>query len=227
MNPQTTSLSSIPDNKPVRIYLPIKDHPQRYRTQALYKSIAESEFELHFQPGTLPVENLDLSESCLINVDFGGPNISMQAIISSTSKHMLKMNAEKLLSHNQMREFFRVDAITEVISKSFQPDFFSSEGQPWSLRGKTIDISGSGILATFSEKPPEEEPIWLELTLPSGSGDLVKLLANPIRTYQVNTTYWEVAYHFQDISVADRDRIMGCCFEIQRQFLRLSAGMTN
>lgn len=227
MNPQTISLSNIPDNKPVRIYLPIKDHPQRYRTQALYKSIAESEFELRFQPGTLPVENLDLSESCLINVDFGGPNISMQAVISSTSTHTLRMNAEKLLSHNQMREFFRVDAITEVISKSFQPDFFSSEGQPWSLRGKTIDISGSGILATFSEKPPEEEPIWLELTLPSGSGDLVKLLANPIRTYQVDATHWEVAYHFQDISVEDRDRIMGCCFEIQRQFLRLNAGMMN
>lgn len=227
MNPQTATIGTIPDNKPVRIYLPIKDRRQRYRTQALYKSVAQSEFELRFQPGTLPVQHLDMSESCLINVDFGGPNISMQAVIASASKHLLRMNVEKLISHDQMREFFRVDAVTEVISKSFQPDFFSSEGQGWSLRGKTIDIGGSGILASFSEKPPEEEPVRLVLTLPTEDGNVIKLLASPVRTCQVEDTQWEVAYHFQDISTEDRDLIIGCCFEIQRQFLRLSTDIVN
>lgn len=227
MNPKTPILSSIPDNKPVRIYLPILNHRQRYRTQALYKSVGNSDFELLFQPGTLPVEHLDLSEGCLINVDFGGPNVSMQAVISSTSKHVLKLSAQKLISHDQMREFFRVDAVTEVISKSFQPDFFSSEGRAWALRGKTIDISGNGILAVFSEMPPEEEPVRLELTLPTRTSDVVNLLAKPVRTYQVDESHWEVAYHFQNISDEDRDRIMRCCFEIQRQFLRLTVDVTN
>lgn len=227
MDFQTAELDNIPDNKPVRIYLPITNHRQRYRTQALYKSVAGSDFELHFQPGTLPVDHLDLSSTCLVNVDFGGPNISMQAVISSTSKHLLRMSVQKLISHEQMREFFRVDAVTEVISKSFQSDFFSSEGRPWTLRGKTIDISGNGILATFSEEPPEEEPIRLELTLPTNEREIVKLLAKPVRTYRVDEAHWEVAYHFQDISDEDRDRIMGSCFEIQRQFLRLSVDIEN
>jgi len=227
MNLETPALSNIPENKPVRIYLPILNHRQRFRTQALYKSIGGSEFELFFRPGTLPVDYLDLSEGCLINVDFGGPQISMQAIIASTSKHTLKMSAQKLISHDQMREFFRVDAVTEVISKSFRPDFFSSEGQAWAMRGKTIDISGNGILAAFSEMVPEEEPVRLELTMPASASDIVKVLAKPVRTYQVDTSHWEVAYHFVDISDEDRDRIMGCCFEIQRQFLRLSVNITN
>lgn len=222
MDSEMTALTNIPDKKPVRIFLPILNHRQRYRTQALYKSTGGSDFELFFQPGTLPVDHLDLGEGCLVNVDFGGPNISLQAVISSTSKHMLKMSAQKLISHDQMREFFRVDAVTEVISKSFRPDFFSNEGHDWALHGKTIDISGNGILAVFSEKPPEEEPVRLELTLPAEARDIVNLLANPVRTYRVDGNHWEVAYHFQDISDEDRDMIIGCCLEIQRRFLRLT-----
>jgi len=222
MNPQTVSLSTIPDNKPVRVYLPITNHRQKFRSQAIFKSQTGTEFELRFKPGTLPVKNLNLADSCLINVDFGGPNISMQASISSASGHTLKMRADKLISHDQIREFFRVDAVTEVISKSFHTDFFNSTGQPWLLQGKTIDISGSGILAAFTEQPPEEDPVRLELTLPSGNSDVIALLASPVRTYQVDDSHWEVGYHFQEISDEDRDRIVGCCLEIQRTFLRLS-----
>ena len=72
-------LSSIPDLKPVRIYLPIKNNNQRYRTQAVYKLVSPPCFELRFKPGVLPVENIDLEKFCLVNVDFGGPNISMEA----------------------------------------------------------------------------------------------------------------------------------------------------
>jgi hypothetical protein len=220
-------LSNIPDNKPVRIYLPILNRQQRYRTQALYKSLGSADFELLFLPGTLPLSQLDLSEKCLVNVDFGGPNISMQAVISSSSEQVLRMNAENLISHDQMREFFRVDAVTEIISRSFQPDFFSSDGHAWSLRGKTIDISGNGILAVFSEKPPEEEPIRLELTLPTTASNIVHLLARPIRTCRLEENCWEVAFHFMNICDEDQDRIIGCCFEIQRRFLRLTVTLKH
>src|SRR5210317_796395 len=114
------ALRKIPDLKPVRIYLPIKNNNQRYRTQAVYKSVAPPRFELRFQPGTLPLDNLDVKKNCLVNVDFGGPNISMEASIASVSPQTLDMTAEELVSHAQMREFFRVDTVTEMISKSFQ-----------------------------------------------------------------------------------------------------------
>ena len=220
-------LKNIPDLKPVRIYLPIKNHNQRYRTQAVYKSVSPPSFELRFQPGILPLENLDLSKNCLVNVDFGGPNISMEASISSVTPQALKMKAEELISHAQMREFFRVDAVTDVISKSFQPQFFGSQGRSWALRGKTIDISGNGILASFSENPPADDLVRLEISLPERDSLIIKLLARPVRSHQVDADQWETAYHFQDISSEDRDRIIGCCLEIQRRLLRLKVNVTN
>ena len=220
-------LRTIPDQKPVRIYLPIKNNSQRYRTQAVYKSVSPPKFELRFRPGTLPLENLDLGKNCLVNVDFGGPNISMEASISSVTPQALEMKAEELISHAQMREFFRVDAVTDVISKSFQPEFFGSQGRSWSLRGKTIDISGNGILAGFSEKPPEDDLVRLEISLPERDVQIIKILARPVRSHQVDPDQWETAYHFQEISPEDRDRIIGYCLEIQRRLLRLKVDVTN
>jgi hypothetical protein len=220
-------LRNIPDLKPVRIYLPIKNNNQRYRTQAVYKSVSPPKFELRFQPGVLPLENIDLGKNCLVNVDFGGPNLSMEASISSVAPQALEMHAEELISHAQMREFFRVDAVTDVMSKSFQPEFFGNQGRSWVLRGKTIDISGNGILASFFEKPPEDDLVRLEISLPERDSHIISLLARPVRSHQIDADQWETAYHFQDISSEDRDRIIGCCLEIQRRLLRLKVDVTN
>jgi hypothetical protein len=220
-------LNTIPDLKPVRIYLPIKDTNQRYRTQAIYKTVLPPKFELRFQQGSLPLESLDLGKNCLVNVDFGGPNISMEASIASATPHALEMKAEELISHAQMREFFRVDSISEVISKSFQPEFFSGKGRSWAIRGKTIDISGNGILAGFTELPPGDDLVRLEISLPERDSQIIKLLARPVRAHQVDEHQWETAYHFQNISSEDRDRIIGCCLEIQRRLLRLKVDVTN
>lgn len=221
------ALSKIPDLKPVRIYLPIKNNNQRYRTQAVYKSASPPRFELRFQPGILPLDYLDIEKNCLVNVDFGGPNISMEASIATVTPLALGMKAEQLVSHAQMREFFRVDAITDVISKSFQPEFFGSQGRSWTIRGKTIDISGNGILAAFSEKPPGDEVVRLELSLPERDAQIIKLLARQVRGQQIDEHQWETAYHFQNISSEDRDKIIGCCLEIQRRLLRLKVDVTN
>jgi hypothetical protein len=220
-------LSTIPDLKPVRIYLPIMNNSQRYRTQAVFKSVSPPRFELHFQPGSLPLEHLDLDKNCLVNVDFGGPNISLEASIASAAPTALEMKAEELVSHAQMREFFRVDAVTEVISRSFQPKFFGSQDRSWAIKGKTIDISGNGILAHFSEPLPGDDLVRLEISLPDRDSEVIKLLARPVRSHRVDEHQWETAYHFQDISSADRDRIIGCCLEIQRRLLRLTVDVTN
>ena len=221
------SLSDIPDLKPVRIYLPIKNNNRRYRTQAVYKYVSPPKFELRFQPGILPLENLDLDKICLVNVDFGGPNISLEASIASATPQALEMKAEELISHAQMREFFRVDAVTDVLSRSFEPEFFSTQGRSWAIRGKTIDISGNGILAGFSTPPPEDDLVRLEISLPERDSQIIKVLARPVRTYQIDEHQWETAYHFRNISSEDRDLIIGCCFEIQRRLLRLKVDVIN
>lgn len=218
---EPVALHRIPDLKPVRVYLPIKNSKQRYRTQAVYRTVSPPLFELGFQPGSLPLEDLDSEQTCLINLDFGGPNMSMTGVIVSASESKLKLEAEKLVSHDQMREFFRVDTVTEVISKSFQPVFYNRAGQSWALKGRTIDISGNGILASFSEKPPDDEVVRLELSLPGSESEIICLLARTVRSSQIDDRHWDIAFHFQDISMQDRDRIVGCCLEIQRRLLRL------
>lgn len=222
MTTNSDILQDIPDNKPVRIYLPLIDNKERYRLQGVYQKSEPPTFNLLFQPGTLPVDLVNRDESCIINVDMGGASISMEALISSViSNQVLEMKIQKSFSPDQMREFFRVDATTRVISKSFRPEFLGKKGEPSLMQGKTIDISGSGILACFPEKPPMDEHVKLELTLPTEPPEIIKILAHPVRASQTHENQWDVAYHFDDISVEDRDKIIGCCLVIQRRLLRL------
>ena len=223
MTSQTDTIKNIPDQKPVRIFLPILDKDERYRLNGIFEATEPPKFNLLFPAGMLPVDFIDTKPSCIITVDMGGPAISLEARILKIddSGQKLEMVAEKSISHEQLRDFFRVDTATSVISSSFQPEFFSNQGEPWSLEGRTIDISGSGILASFVHPPPMDRQVRLEVTLPSSFREKITLLAHPVRSQQVGKNQFEVAYQFDDISPEDRDKIIGCCLVIQRQMLRL------
>ena len=215
-------LQSLADSRPVRLFLPIIGTTERYRTSCLLQKTTAPKFELLFKMGELPTESIDRHKSCLIIVDMGGPTVSIEAnILDILNEQTLSMQVIKSISHEQLREFFRVDATTEVISSCFVPEFFDREGKAWRIKGRTIDISGSGILATFPEKPPMDDKVRLEIVLPSANNDVVSILAHPVRTQQMDENNYEVAYHFDDISSEDRDKIIGCCLIIQRRHLRL------
>ena len=100
-------------------------------------------------------------------------------------------------------------------------ELFSDSNEAWSAKGRTIDISGSGILAIFDEEPQADRQVKLEITVPSIEPETIKILAHQVRKQQLHDGRFEVAYHFDDISTEDRDKIIGCCLEIQRRFLRL------
>ncbi|WP_163339300.1 PilZ domain-containing protein [Desulfopila sp. IMCC35008] len=216
------NLQAIPDQKPVRIFLPIIDTVERYRASCVLEKTASPAFKLLFKPGALPVDSIDRAEACYITVDVGGVTTSIEAMIDDIpNDQTLNMVVEKSFSHDQLREFFRVDAQTSVISSSFLPEFYNEKGEPWSLQGKTIDISGSGLLASFNAKPPVDKQVKLQLTLPTPEQETVTLLAHPVRAHQISDDNYEVAYHFDDISTEDRDKIIGWCLIIQRRLLRL------
>lgn len=222
MNSDLQLLESIPDTKPVRVFLPITGRQERYRATCVLEKGTSGKFKLLFKSGVLPSHAIDTSNSCIIIVDMGGPTHSLEARIKSIiSPQSLEMILEKTISHDQMREFFRVDATAGVISKSFHPEFFDNTGAPWSAKGRTIDISGSGILALFPEKPPEDKQVRLEITLPTNENEVITVLAHPVRVQEIDKKSYEVAYHFDDIDSEDRDKIIGCCLIIQRKMLRL------
>ena len=222
MSSDTDILQKIPKGKPVRIFLPLLNRQERIRAQCIYQEAKPPEFTLIFKPGVLPVDELDIQQPCIISIDMGGPTVSLEAMINKVSnRQTLQMIVQKSISHEQMREFFRVDAVTSVISKSFQTELVGDKNEPWSINGQTIDISGSGLLAIFDEKPQAEQQVNLEIKVPSQENETIKVLARQIRIQQLHDGRFEVAYHFDDITTEDRDKIIGSCLIIQRKMLRL------
>jgi len=137
------------------------------------------------------------------------------------TERVLEMVRINGLDQSRMREYFRVDASIAVIARPLPPEVAGTEESPWSLAGRTLDISGNGILAVFPEKPSLDEPIRLEITLPAGHPGTMSVLARPVRSRETGDGNYEVAYHFEDIPDQDRDRIIGCCLVLQRKLLRL------
>lgn len=222
MTSDSNILQDIPKGKPVRIFLPLLNRPDRVRAQCLYQETVPPNFSLIFKAGTLPIDEIDVHQPCIISIDMGGPTVSLEAMIRKIANNQtLEMIVRKSISHEQMREFFRVDAVTSVISKSFHTELFDDRNEPWSTKGQTIDISGSGILAIFDEKPQDDRQVKLEITVPSIEAETIKILAHQIRVQQLHDGRFEVAYHFDDITTEDRDKIIGCCLVIQRKMLRL------
>lgn len=222
MSTDPNILQSITEGKPVRVFLPLHDRPERLRAHCICQGIHPPKFTLVFKAGVLPLDDIDTTQPCIVNIDMGGPTLSLEAMIQElVNPQVLQMILQKSMNHEQMREFFRIDAVTRVISSSFRTQFTNQDNEPWSIQGETVDISGSGILAIFPSPPPTERQVQLQIFIPSASPETVTVIAHQVRVQLQNDGRYEVAYHFDDIDTEDRDKIIGCCLVLQRKFLRL------
>jgi hypothetical protein len=222
MSTDPNILQSIANGKPVRVFLPLRNRLERVRAHCVCQDIAPPKFSLTFKAGVLPLDDIDAKQPCIVSIDMGGPSLSLEAMIQEiVNPQTLQMILQKSISHEQMREFFRIDAVTRVISSSFRTQFVNQNSEPWSIQGETVDLSGSGILAIFPSPPPTEKQVQLEIFIPSAEPETVKVIAHQVRMQLQNDGRYEVAYHFDDISVEDRDKIIGCCLVLQRKLLRL------
>ena len=219
MSEESKILDKIDDDKPVRIFLPVKESSELLRSQCLYQKAEPPRFSLLFRAGCLPIEEIDQKKSCLITIDLGGPAVSLQAkILEVVDEQTLAMVLEKSVSYAQMRQYFRVDAATEVVCKSITRE---DSALGWSVAGETVDISGIGLLVIFPEDPPEHHQCRLEITIPAPSPQVIRAMARRVRSRRRGDGSYEVAYHFIDISGRHRDAIIGCCFTLQRKQLQL------
>jgi len=223
MSSDIESLQKIPEGKPVRIFLPVTNSDERIRTQCVFHAVKSPIFKLVFKPGVLPLDLLDPHQACIITIDMGGPTISLEAMVRNIiNSQTLEMILNKSISHEQMREYFRIDAIADLTISSYNNKLVSpEETNPWKIKAKTVDISGSGALAVLPERPPTDKQVVLEITLPSAPGTTIKVLSHPVRTKKLTDGRFEVAYHFDEINTEDRDAIIGCCLVLQRKLLRL------
>lgn len=222
MSTDPNVLHSITNGKPVRVFLPLRDRPERLRAHCICQDIQPPKFSLAFKAGVLPLDDIDTNQPCIVCIDMGGPTLSLEAMIQElVNPQILQMILQKSINHEQMREFFRIDAVTRVISSSFRTQFVNQNSEPWSMQGETVDLSGSGILAIFPSPPPTERQVQLQIFIPSAVPETVTVIAHQVRAQMQNDGRYEVAYHFDDIDSEDRDKIIGCCLVLQRKLLRL------
>lgn len=218
---ESTILDDIPDKKHVQVFLPLKDIEEKYRVLASYLNSAPPFFSLYFKPGTLPIESIDTRNLCYINIDQGVPAITLEAKINKIDNPQhLVMTLLRSINHEQVRESFRVAAVTNVVARPHHRQQLQANGNDWFFMGETIDLSGSGILASFLQKPPSEEQVMLELTLPNQHSQTINVVAHPVRTVKVSENQYDIAFHFDDVRKEDRDMIISCCLVLQRDLLR-------
>lgn len=222
MSEQTDFISKIQDNKPVRIFLPLKNSEESLRLNCILHKLKEPHFELIFLKGMLPVDRFDQTSSIIISLDISGQAVSIEAkTLEIVNDQTLKMVTQKTISHEQMREYFRVDCTLPIQLKSVVPEEFDSPEEKWKIDGTTVDLSGSGLRASFASPPPENTPIRMSLALPTAVPSIVNILASPVRISKLTDKLWDAAYHFDDVTDEDRDTIIGCCLVAQRRLLRL------
>ena len=222
MSEHNDFIDKIPENKPVRVFLPVTDSEERLRVSCVFQKTKAPYFSLIFNPGTLPVDRIDKNASVIITVDLAGQIASIEAnIIDILNGQTLDMVVQKTISHEQMREFFRVDCTLPILLRSVVPEAFGTEESKWKLTGTTVDLSGSGLRASFTSPPPENKQIRIELSLPTAVPCIVSILASPVRITKLTEKLWDAAYHFDDIDDEARDNIIGCCLIAQRRLLRL------
>ena len=218
----TDFFNNIPDAKPVRIFLPLQGADKRCRQQCILQKTSAPRFNLLFEPDTLPVDMLDTQLPCIVNLDIAGKSVSIEAMIEQVvNTQVLEMIVLKTISHEQMRDYFRVDYTMPIIAGSSLPEGFGAPEEFWKISGTTIDISGSGLLAFFHERPPADTLVRLRLPLPDDKSESISFMARPVRTSEVEEDRFVVAYHYEDISDEERDRIVGQCLITQRRLLRL------
>ncbi len=223
-----TFFSNISDEKPVRLFLPVIDADNRLLIQCVLKKHKDNHFNLLFKPDTLPVTQIDKDTTCLINLDMGGQSVSIESnIISVVNDQTLEMVPLKTISHEQMREYFRVDCAIPIVLKSTIPEGFGEPEDNWKITGVTVDLSGSGLRASFKTAPPEDTQVRLELALPSSEPTIISTIASPVRITKLTNKLWDAAYHIDDIDDEDRDKIIGCCLVAQRRMLRLKVQVKN
>lgn len=214
-------LQAIDDHSPTVVDLP-GNREESFRCKALLIKKQGQVIELVCPPHSWEADALKLGADCNLAVEHNGKTVNLIARLDSiVGDRRLHLTARAPVSPESLREYFRV-SINTPVEASYIANIKEIKGRTWKLVGTTIDLSGSGILAVFDQKPPSNHRIQLVITAPEDAPPIV-CLANVVRTYRIRKNRYQVAFHFETISTKTRDQIISCCLHEQRRQLRENA----
>ncbi len=185
----------------------------------IYKESIAPNFFVVFPPGKIP-ENLDTQKTCSVSFHYDrkdSPAITAK-IVEITNDRTIELTATKTIDPSSLREYFRVD-IRTAITISYESGSQVEDGRSWSLDGRTLDLSGSGVLALFTAEPRNKHNIFIEITL-THPDKKVLCIGHVVRSRKLRRGNVQIALHFDNISQKDRDTVITNCLWEQRRQLR-------
>lgn len=211
-------LDKLNDNAPTMVDLP-SDRGEALRCNALLIKRESPLLELLFPPNSWTESDLKIGSYCNLVVDHKGLTVNLIARLDSVvGNRRLHFTAREPVSPEALRDFFRVSVNTQI-EASYIAGPQEVKTQTWKMVGTTIDLSGSGVLALFPEKPPSTSRIQLIISMPDEEPPIV-CLANVVRSYRLRKSRYQVAFHFENVTAKTRDQLICFCLQEERRQLR-------
>jgi len=212
-------LEKLIDNAPTIVDLPSSNNEVNIRCRALLVKKEFPSLELIFPPRSWEADDLHIGADCNLAVEHNGLIVNLIARLDGVvQERRLRFTAREPVSPEVLREYFRV-AINIPVEASYIAGSKETKTRTWKMIGTTLDLSGSGVLALFPEKPPSHDRIQLVITMPDEKTPIV-CLANVVRSYRVRKNKFQVAFQFENISTKTRDVVISWCLQEQRRQLR-------
>lgn len=211
-------LDKLNDNAPTVVDIP-SDQGDALRCKALLIKKEPPLLELLFPPNSWTEADLKMGAYCNLAVEHKGLAVNLIARLDNiVGNRRLHFTAREPVSPEALRDFFRVSINTQIEASYFAgPQEVKT--QTWKMVGTTIDLSGSGVLALFAEKPPSSNRIQLVISMPGDEASIV-CLANVVRCYRLRKNRYQVAFHFENITAKTRDQLVSICLQEERRQLR-------
>ncbi len=211
-------LEKLNDNAPTIVDIP-GHKEESFRFKALLIKKESPLLELVFPPDSWNADDLRIGANCNLAVEHEEKTVNLIARLDRVAdSRRLHFTAREPVSPQSLRDYFRV-SINTAIEASYIAGSKEVKARTWKMEGTTIDLSGSGLLALFTEKPPSNFHIQLIITVPGNNPPIV-CLANVVKSYRIRKNRYQVAFHFENITQKTRDQIISCCFQEQRRQLR-------
>lgn len=207
--------SYLEDPKVGQISIPLKDGT-KLRLECVAQVSTPPHLKVRFLTGQLPIDEIDMEGKCLFALDMGGPTITLITSITNieNDSRLTLVNVESI-SHEQKRDFFRIDAQIPVNLHPISP----AKSTP--LIGESINISGNGIQVAFTEPFTVDQRVRLQISITNSESREVQCVAHVVRVTKKKLDGYKVAFCFDEITEEDQDAIMAFCFSQQRKHLRL------
>jgi len=163
-----------------------------------------------------PGNEIDRAEKCLLYIDAVGATITLITAIDAVENNsLLKLTNLESVSHQQKREFFRIDAQMAVDAHKLPPP-----PEHGTCAGVSINISGNGILVSLPEPLAVAQKVKLRISLPDPM-TTVECIGRVVRSEKRKRDRYKVAFKLTTIGEEDQDKIVSFCLARQRKNIRL------